>query len=79
MKLELEIISATVLITSSTDLLVLKYKGRSTYPNWLPDELPSIKIELQKGYGVEYCQKEFGITPNVLNTNQSIGTPKNFS
>ncbi len=78
MKIELEVISATVLKTTGTDLLIIKFDKSSTYPSWLPDESPILKIELQKGYGIEYCQKEFGIDPEFIDTSASMGTPKNF-
>lgn len=66
MKLTLEVINATVLRTDGTDKIVINFKEASPYPDWLPNMIPFVTIEVARGYGVEYAKKLLGFEPELI-------------
>ena len=62
----LDITEITVLTGSGTDQVSIKVKGPSPYPTWLPDQEPTLKLDVAKGYGVRYVIDVFGIDPKVI-------------
>lgn len=65
MEVKLNIIKATVLSGQGTDKLILELDLPSTIPCF-PTDPCTMKLDLTKGYGVEYCKEHFGIEPIVL-------------
>jgi hypothetical protein len=70
--IELPIKKAIVVTGQGTDDILLTLDTESPYPNMGYDCL--MKISTQKGYGVEYCEKVFGIKPKkkLTHNNENI-------
>ena len=67
-KHEFEIEKVMVLLTESTDRIVVLFDGSSTYPDFIRDQTPSFTIDTAGGHGVEYAKKLFGVDPVVIDT-----------
>lgn len=68
MKIEFEVLDITVLRTTGTDKIVVKFVGPPAYPTWLENEVPYFSIEVSKGHGVTYCKDVFNVEAKVLDT-----------
>lgn len=67
-KIEVSVTEVTLVTGSGTDKIYIKFRGPSPYPDWMPEEKPFLKLEVSKGYGLEYCEKFFGIEPRIIKT-----------
>jgi hypothetical protein len=47
-KVTLFVTKITIMATDGTDIIILKFKGTSPYPDWMPDYTPECKIECAK-------------------------------
>jgi hypothetical protein len=67
----MEIKSITILTNNkSSDIIFLHVDLPSTMPNIDPSDHVTFTIQAQRGYGKEWCVKNFKDTPiNVVNTN----------
>lgn len=68
MHLEFKIKEAIVLTGNGTDIIMLtldKNHHSSAFPNMGYQTI--IKIECQAKYGKQYCKKEIGIEPEIIN------------
>jgi hypothetical protein len=62
------ITDVVVLSGSGTDKITFKFNGPSPYPDWMPEEKPFFRLEVSKGYGVEYVRNVFRIEPEIIST-----------
>lgn len=65
MELKLDVKSATVLLTDSTDIITLHLNANSAFPEMQYE--PTMKMGARHGYGEKYCIETFGIVPEVKN------------
>jgi hypothetical protein len=78
-KLNVSIISVTVLTGSGTDLVSIKFEGPSPFPEIQAsspeqDYGPSLKVETRKGYALEWL-KSIGVPMDLVNVIDSGRRP----
>lgn len=57
--------SATLLLTHATDKLQIDTD--LPYAVWPYEGQQTLNMEIAKGEGLEYCRKNFGIEPRIIN------------
>jgi len=66
MNINLEVESVTVMLTEGQDIITLTLKLPTTHP-----ELgypPYADIKTRYDFGIEWCKKNLGIEPKIINT-----------
>lgn len=63
MKLNIKVKRVVLLKTNGTDLINITIDDKSSFPNMNYDTI--MKLECQKGYGEEYCNKILGLVPEI--------------
>lgn len=67
MKIELDIIDATLLTGQDTDIVFLHIAAPSPFPKWLPEMRPILKLEVEQGYGETFVQNVFKLDASRIN------------
>ena len=61
---EFKILKAIVVLTRGTDEISLEIEAPTPFPEMM--YAPTLKMMARSGYGVEWCEKVLGITPEVI-------------
>ena len=64
MKLSVKVKAVKLLITHGTDLIQITLDEKSSFPMMGYETV--MKVECQKGFGLEYCKDVLGIEPEIL-------------
>lgn len=64
----LRVLKATVLLRHGTDHVLLDVNNSSPFPKGISNPFLTVSFEAQHDTAVEYCRKNFGIDPEVINT-----------